>query len=143
MGVRLGCGADTVYWQPNRSATVSIHGASPTSARGDTLNLALAAAENYVLQATPASGNVTSDNLKTLTYSGFETGPNIDDAAPYIVAQSYDNVGIPTIVIQFSEDVSNALSVNYLELINTTTSAQVPFAFLNLAYDIGTNTASY
>jgi hypothetical protein len=141
--LRMGSGADTAYIAPHATATINISGGNPTAAPGDTLNLALAVAQNYVLHGTPASGSVTSDNLKTLTYSGFETGPELDDAAPYIVTQSYAAAPVPTILVQFSEDVSNALSVNYLELINTTTTEQVPFAYLNLAYDAGTNTASF
>ncbi|MBI2826009.1 MAG: hypothetical protein HYX69_15095 [Planctomycetia bacterium] len=141
----MGSGPDTVYAQPNLSATININGNNPTTAPGDTLNLALASAVNYVLTPTSASaGNVTSDNLKTLTYSGFETGPSVDDVAPYIVSQGYDDSGpVPTIFVEFSEDVSNALTVYYLELINTTVGEQVPPGLVELTYDAGTNTASF
>jgi hypothetical protein len=143
MSLLLGSGADTIYAQPFASGTVGIEGANPTTSPGDTLRLALATAANYVVHGTPASGSVTSSNLQTLSYTNFETGPIIDDVAPFIVAQSYDGTGVPTILVEFSEDVSNALSVSYLELINTTTSEQVPYAYLDLAYDAGTNTASF
>ncbi len=80
MTLTLGTGPDTVHAQPLADATVQIAGNNPTTAPGDTLNLDLASAVNYVITPTSATaGNVTSDNLQTLTYSGFETGPNIDD----------------------------------------------------------------
>ncbi|MBI2827075.1 MAG: hypothetical protein HYX69_20585 [Planctomycetia bacterium] len=144
IGLRMGSGADTAYMQPDAVAAISIVGGNPTAAPGDTLNLALATAQNYVVNGSPASGNVTSDNLKTLTYSGFETGPNVDAVAPFIVAQSYDDSGlVPTIFVEFSEDVSSALTVDFLELINTTTAQQVPPGLMAVTYDAGTNTASF
>jgi hypothetical protein len=144
MVLTMGSGADTVYAQPNLSTTVSLRGGSPTTAPGDTLNLALADAENYVVTPTSATaGNVTSTNFMTLTYSSFETGPNIDDAAPYIVAQNYDDSVVPTIFVEFSEDVSAALNASLLELVNTTTVEQVSVGLMNLAYDLGTNIASF
>ena len=63
--------------------------------------------------------------------------------SPYIVAQNYDDSVVPTVRAEFSEDVSNALNLGYLELINTTTAEQVPLGYLNLTYDAGTNTASF
>ncbi|TWU28476.1 beta strand repeat-containing protein [Bythopirellula polymerisocia] len=76
----LGTGADTVYAQPLLDATVSIVGNNPTTAPGDTLNLTLAAAQNYLVNGSSSNGNVTSTNLKTITYTGFETGPIIASA---------------------------------------------------------------
>ena len=143
LDLNSGTGADTIYAQPNLSALLFLNGNNPTTAPGDTLNLALAMAENYVVNGTPANGNVTSSNLKTLSYTGFETGPIIDDAAPYIVSQSYDDSGVPTIFVQFSEDVSISLSVDDLELTNITAAERVPSAYMSLAYDAGTNTASF
>jgi len=76
--VRLGSGADVVYAAPNSVTPIIVQGNNPTSAPGDTLNLALASAVNYVVTPTSATaGNVTSDNLQTLSYTGFENGPNI------------------------------------------------------------------
>jgi hypothetical protein len=75
--VRLGSGSDVVYAAPHSVTPIIIQGNNPTTAPGDTLNLDLASAVNYVITPTsPTSGNVTSDNLKTLTFSGFETIPN-------------------------------------------------------------------
>ena len=142
LDLNCGSGADTIYAQPSLSTSLFLNGNNPAEHSGDTLNLALAAAENYVVSGSPSNGNVTSSNLKTVTYTGFETG-FIDDAAPYIMAQSYNDTGLPTIFVQFSEDVSNALSVYYLELMNTTANEQVPFAYLELAYEAGANTASF
>ena len=80
LNLTLGTGPDTVYAQPLADATVQIVGNNPTTLPGDTLNLDLANAVNYVITPTSATaGNVTSDNLQMLTYSGFESGPNIDD----------------------------------------------------------------
>lgn len=77
MGMSLGSGADTIYAQPLATGTVGLFAGNPTTAPGDTLNLSLVTAANYVINGTPASGNVTSTNLMTLSYTGFETGPNL------------------------------------------------------------------
>ena len=72
MVITMGSGQDTAYAQPNATATVNIRGGSPTSAPGDTLNLALAGATNYAVtpnHSLPSSGTVTSDNWQTLSYS--------------------------------------------------------------------------
>jgi len=108
----LGSGADTVYAQPNVSATVSINGADPPIGPGvrDRLNLALANAVNYVVNGTPASGNVTSTNLKTLTYSGFESGASIDAIAPTVnivdVTPDPRTTSVASILIDFTEAVT-------------------------------------
>ncbi|MCI0541571.1 MAG: hypothetical protein L0Z50_40755, partial [Verrucomicrobiales bacterium] len=78
--LNLSSGADTIYAQPLASARVTINAGNPTAAPGDTLNLELATAENYVVNGTPTNGNVTSTNLMTLSYTGFETGPIIGTA---------------------------------------------------------------
>ena len=143
MSMLLGSGADTIYAQPFATGTVGIEGRNPTAAPGDTLYLALATAENYVINGTPASGNVTSSNLMTLSYFGFETGPTVDDIAPFIVAQSYDESVLPTVFVEFSEDVSSALNASSLELINNTTAEQIAFGLIELTYDAGTNIASF
>jgi hypothetical protein len=75
--LNLSSGADTIYAQPLASARVTINAGNATAAPGDTLNLELATAANYAVNGTPANGNVTSTNLKTLSYTGFETGPFI------------------------------------------------------------------
>ncbi|MBA3480197.1 MAG: hypothetical protein H0T51_00145, partial [Pirellulales bacterium] len=142
--LRMGSGEDAAYVQPNAAATISINGANPTTAPGDTLNLALATAVNYIVTPTSATaGNVTSDNLQRLTYSGFETGPVVDDVAPSIVSQNYDDVVVPTMLVEFSEDVSATLSVGYLNLINDITGERIAFELMALNYDVGTNIASF
>jgi hypothetical protein len=120
---------------------------------GDALNLALAAAQSYQVNGTPASGNVTSSNLNTLTFSNFESGPNIDAVAPSMVAADINLNGIPGLAdavgnrqavgVQFSENVSALLSPSWLQLTNTTTSQPVPTANIAVEYDTGTNTAHF
>jgi hypothetical protein len=90
MTITLGSGVDTAYATPNITAAVNIRGGSPTTAPGDTLVLELGEAVNYVLHGTASSGSVTSDNLKTLSYSGFETGPTIEIIAPVVTASVFD-----------------------------------------------------
>ncbi len=146
--VNLGSGPDTVYARPNATAPLLVRGNAPTTGAGDGLNLALADAENYVVNGTAASGNVTSTNLRTLTYTGFETGPSIDAIAPQVVAAGFDEgdvlqEDVHTLTFQFSEDVSNTLEVNSLVLINTTTNMVIPNSVMELVYDLGTNTASF
>jgi len=100
MTLTMGSGEDTVYAQPNATATVNIRGGNPTTAPGDTLNLDLTNAVNYVITPTsPTSGNVTSDNLQTLTFSGFETIPNAPqfvDAISFTGAYSQNFDTLPT-----------------------------------------------
>jgi hypothetical protein len=108
--VRLGSGSDVVYAAPNAVTPITVQGNNPTSAPGDTLNLELATAQNYVVNGTPVNGNVTSTNLKTLSYTGFETGPFITtspdlvgdygrdgvvDAADYVVWRKKLGMSVP------------------------------------------------
>ena len=109
----------------------------------DFLGLAFANVANPVfIPGSTGEGAYGFDNAAYLYYNGMESTA-IDDVAPYVVAQSYDESAVPTIYVEFSEDVSNALSVYFLELINTTTSEQIPFANIELTYDAATNTASF
>jgi hypothetical protein len=147
VSLTLGSGADTVFAQPNTTATVSIAGGNPTAAPGDTLNLALAAAQNPAQHGTIANGNVTSDNLKTLSYNAFESGPNVDDSAPAVVDLDI-NIGngrgtVPQSVnVTFSEDVAGVDSFA-LSLLNTTTGQQVPASDISVSYDPATFIATF
>jgi len=157
LGLFLGSGADTLYAQPSATGTITITGGSPTTAPGDVLNLALAAAQNYVINGTATNGSVTSTNLKTLSYSGFETGPNVDAVAPAVVAADINLDGIAAFApggdaitsnrqsldVQFSENVSGLLSAASLELTNLTTGATIPTANVAVEYDAGSNTAHF
>jgi hypothetical protein len=108
--VRLGSGSDIVYAAPHAVTPITVQGNNPTSAPGDTLNLELATAENYVVNGTPTNGSVTSTNLMTLNYTGFETGPLITtspdlpgdfgrdgvvDAADYVVWRKMLGMSVP------------------------------------------------
>jgi hypothetical protein len=144
----LGSGADTVFAQPNATATISIAGGNPAAAPGDTINLALAAAQNPVQHGSAANGNVTSDNLKTLSYTAFETGPNVDDSAPAVVSLDLNiggnGRGTPpqSINVTFSEDVAGVDS-SALILLNTTTGQQVPATDVSVSYDATTFIATF
>jgi len=167
MSVRLGSGEDTAYVQPNALAAISINGGNPTGAPGDTLNLALAVAAGYSVNPTSATaGNVTSANLKTLTYSSFESGPNIDEFAPVVANIDFaigagaggaqpaaaiaraagDDEPIPggqSMTVTFSEDVAAFLDAGDLLLFNMTTAEFIPAADIALDYDPTTFTATF
>src|SRR5439155_18455262 len=100
----MGTGVNTAYVAPNPTATISVNSRNHTS---DTINLALADAQNYALNGTASSGSVTSDNLGAVTYSGFAIGPNVDDVAPAVVDQAF-NYDVPTqdLSVAFNKDVS-------------------------------------
>jgi hypothetical protein len=155
-----GSGADTIYAQPNPTGTITITGGNPAAAPGDTINLALAGAQGYALHGTAASGNVTSTNLKTLTYSGFEGGPNVDAVAPAVAAANFNVMGegaaaapaggplaaaaiVPGLDVQFSEDVALLLAAGSVRLTNTTTGQVVPQGAVAVTYDPSTRTAHF
>ncbi len=109
LSVLLGSGADTIYAQPHISTTINIQANNPTTAPGDKLTLALAAAQNPVVTGT-TNGNVTSANLKTLTWTGIETLAT-DATTPTVdivdVAPDPRTTSVNSITINFSEAVSN------------------------------------
>jgi hypothetical protein len=148
INITAGSGADTVYARPNATAAVTINGANPTVAPGDQLTLALAGALNYVVNGTPASGNVTSTNLRTLTWSNFETGPTIDAVAPSVNSTNFlfDGNTLPNaphrLVVEFSENVGASLAVTDFQILNLTTSQTIAPANLALSYSSGTNRAT-
>jgi hypothetical protein len=157
ISLTMGNGADTVFAQPNLTAPVSIVGGGPTTAPGDSINLALAGAVNYVPHGTAASGNVTSDNLKTLSYSGFETGPTIDDVAPAVVSAGVNidggalaRTGLrgrtpprqQTVDVQFSETMGQVTPAS-LSLTNLTTGEVVPPENIAVAFDATSNISHF
>src|SRR5262249_18441170 len=94
-----------------------------------------------------ANGNVTSDNLKTLSYTAFETGPNVDDSAPAVVNLDLNPGGgargaTQSIAVTFSEDVV-VVDPSALSLLNTTTGQQVPASDVSVNYDAGTFVATF
>ena len=149
LNLTLGSGTDTVYAQPSADGTISINGFNPATAPGDTINLALGNAQNYLLNGTPSSGSVTSDNLKTLTYTGFETGPNVDDSAPVVVNADFQiapaaaqplraspaTAGDQSVSVTFSEDVSAFLNSGFLSLYNNTTASYISTDDITVDYD--------
>jgi hypothetical protein len=115
-----------------------------------------------VLNGNAASGNVTSTNLQTLTYSGFETGPTIDDVAPALAAANINVDGAaaapalravsssfgpsgagPTLDLQFSEDVAVLLGTASIRLTNLSTGQIVPQSYLDTTYDPATHIAHF
>src|SRR5206468_11225876 len=102
-------------------------------------------AQNYALNGTASSGSVTSDNLQTVTYSGFANGPNVDDVAPAVVDQAF-NYDVPTqdLSFTFNKDVSTFSTLlynGYLELTNVDSGEVVPS--YQVTWDGTTNTAHY
>ncbi len=137
MTINLGSGDDAVFALPSDQTPITIRDFS-SATPGDTLYAALASAEDYQITGAPASGNISSTNLKTLSYTGFESGPNVDDVAPYVVTQGYEETGPAALAIGFSEDVLNSpnpLSTSFLELINITTGEQISADVMLLVYD--------
>jgi hypothetical protein len=129
---------------PLASARVTINAGNPTTLPGDIMNLALAGVSGYVVNNTGVgAGNVTSDNLQTLNWTGIESA-NTDDTAPSIVSQDFFyDVPQQTLDVVFSEDVSASLSNYSLSLTNLTTAETIAPANIALNYDAGTNTAHF
>ena len=134
----MGSGADTVYAQPNATAAVTLRGGAPTSAGGggDTLNLALAEAQIYVLtEDGNGGGSVTSDNRRPLVFSDFElTG--IDDDAPRALTGRFD-IDAPRqqVIVSFSEDVGAALRPEAFILRNLTSGQTIDAAVMSLEFN--------
>ncbi len=108
--INLGSGPDTVYAQPAIYGHITINAGDPTDAPGDTLVLALAAYPDAVVTATSATdGFVTvgdgtgANQVERLAYTGFETGPTVDNLLP----------GITGIVLVPAADGSQDLVVAY------------------------------
>jgi hypothetical protein len=146
--INLGTGADTAYAQPDATAAIIVKGADPLIAPGDTLNLALAGAQNFVINGTPNSGNVTSDNLRTLSWTGFEGNLNIDATAPAVVNADFDigpgRGGAGTsLSVQFSEDVGLLINAGFLSLTNNTSGQTMPPENIALSYDATTFVATF
>jgi hypothetical protein len=155
LNLGLGSGGNTIFAQPNATGTISISGA-PSTAAG-TINLALAAAQNYAINGNAASGNVTSSNLKTLSWVRFAGGPNVDDVAPALAGADINLDGIPagaaalggadavnqqSLDVQFSEDLGQITPAS-LQLMNLTTQELVPASAITVSYDAATFTAHF
>lgn len=151
MALRMGTGADTAYIEPNPIARINLSGDLPFLP-GDQLNLALAATTNPVFSGSGASGSMTSSDRATITYTGFEVGPTIDDIAPAVVFAEINLDGAPgfaeglirqSLDVQFSEDVSALLSADSLQLENLTIGQSIPTANIAVEYLAATNTARF
>ncbi len=152
--LRMGSGVDTAFIEPNAVASISITGGTPATSPGDTINLALASAINPVISGTPSAGNVTSTNLRTVNYTGFENGtPTVDAIAPAVVVADINVNGVPpfargagnrqSVDIQFSEDVVLLLGAASIRLTNTTTGEVIPTSFIFQEYNAASRTASF
>jgi len=148
--IHLGSGSDVAYAQPLASGSTQINFNSqnfaarsgPEGAVGDSLNLALAAAVNYVITGT-STGNVVSDTTGKLTWSGVELPIAVDDAAPTADAADYlYDQATPALSVAFSEDVSSNLNTGSFIVTNIDTAEQLSDGVLALAFDTGTNTAA-
>jgi hypothetical protein len=113
---------NTLYAQPNASGTVSIVGGFSS-----TMVLALAAAVNPVIHGTASSGSVTSDNLKTLSWTFLKALPTVDAVAPQIIGWQFNPGGgpgafpaglNPTLVATFSEQLVGDPGAAALQQIN-------------------------
>jgi hypothetical protein len=83
--VHLGGGSDTAYARPLAEGTALIN-LNAQDGTGDALTLALAGAANYVVTETgPGAGHVTSDTTGRLNWTGLDSPPLIDDAAPRVI----------------------------------------------------------
>lgn len=151
MALRMGTGADTAYIEPNPIARINLSGDLPFLP-GDQLNLALAATTNLVFSGSGANGSMTSSDRATITYTGFEVGPTIDDIAPAVVSAEINLDGAPgfaegvirqSLDVQFSEDVSALLSAESLQLDNLTTGQTIPSTNIAVEYLAATNTARF
>lgn len=144
-----GSGPDTFYVQPSSFATISVTAGSPTTSPGDTLILALAGVQNYVLNGSPASGSLTSSNRMPLSYGEFEGNANIDATAPAAQAGILNLDGIvvgavrrQSIDVQFSENIG-LITPSSLLLTNLTTGQIIPSSSMAVAFDAATNVAHF
>ncbi len=144
MTVKLGSGDDTVYVAPDSTTELIIEGNGNTLREsGDFLGLALAAAINPVFTpGTSGDGVYSFDNLAAVNYFDCEV-TQVDDVGPQIVDQSYNESGVSAIVIEFSEDVSQALDTGYLTVIDTASNQALSQGLMALSYDAGTNIANF
>lgn len=157
--INLGSGPDTIYAQPSSTTDVVINAGDPPAAApletpqrrsplpgdapGDLLVLGFATAADPVF--TPGdtgAGSYAFSNYAPLSYTGVESTV-IDDVPPTGLDGEYDfDAPMPTVTVQFSEDVSSLLVPDQLDLINDTTGEEEPSADA-FAYDAETNTASF
>jgi hypothetical protein len=111
---------------------------------GDALDLALAAATNYVVNDT-AAAPAMSPAIPPANWRGraLSCPVMVDDAAPAPLGGEFQfDVPAQALVFTFDDDVSATLSTAYLTLTNIDTGDPVPQGVMSLAYDAGTNTAT-
>jgi hypothetical protein len=152
--LRMGSGSDTAYAQPLATGTLSIDGNLPPNGPGvrDKLNLATAALTSPSVNGTAASGNLTSTNRPTMSWTGFEGTVSTDAVAPAVITADINLNGIPGVAesgnrqavdVRFSENVSGLISPASLVLTNLTTAQVIPAANIAVTYDAPTNTAHF
>jgi Matrixin len=106
--LQFGSGPDTVYAQPNPVAAIALNGNDPTTVPGDALNLLLAGVVNPVITPTgPSDGQVTGDNVATLTYGSFETVAGVTPGGDFNNDGQYDAVDIDALVSEIAGQTNN------------------------------------
>jgi hypothetical protein len=139
-----GSGNDEAYVRAHETSKLEINmGGQNGVDGGDFIGFAFAGAENRNFSSdNPGSGDWTFSNRKPLSYSGAE-GTAIDDIGPTVVSGSFEASPKHAVRIQFSDDVSHALSTYSLSLIDKATGEQVLYQHRRLNYDLATNLATF
>ncbi len=142
--VKLGSGVDTAFVVPHPLTPIFVEGnENGLLETADFLGLAFADAINpQFVPGGQGEGFYAFDNRAPLYYSGMELTA-VDDVAPEILSQSYSESPASTISVTFSEDVSNSISIYFLNLIDGATGNQVVYSVRGLTYDTNTNTATF
>jgi hypothetical protein len=113
------------------------------------LTLGLAGLQSPVVTS-GVSGNVTSSNFRTLSWTGVETLATSDITAPTVQSGNFNYNGVPVsgrrvqaLDFVFSEDVSPRLRTTTLTLTNLTSGAVIPASNLALSFTVATRTARF
>ncbi|HEY7087218.1 MAG TPA: hypothetical protein VH518_03955 [Tepidisphaeraceae bacterium] len=141
MLIKCGSGADSVNALPNVFTAITLQGNNPTAFPGDTLAIGLAAATGTNFN--PITDTYSFSNRANLAYSGFESA-STDNLAPSVIGASFNyDAPVPSITMQFSENVSRQLSQFSIELDNSTSSATIDDNNLGFSYNPANNTATF
>ena len=144
--VNLGPAADVAIVKPNYYSKVQVNAGNPLGGEdGDVLEVALAAATNYVHTPDPGgtgSGVWTSDASAPFRYTGFEDLA-YDDKGPVVVEAVFNtSTATPTIDFRFDEPLGLPLHPVNVQLTNLTTGEEI-WGPTSVVWDAATNTARY